>query len=495
MFDPRRLLWLPLALIGLPATSLAQGASLALETNRFYSEQGRTLVEGAVEIPYTLMTFQRDGETLRARANVEVIVEKTGGESVYNTSHEITAEAFNEAMAASDRVSTIETFAIYAPAGEYTTKARVTDINSGRSFEVSNPLVVPSTPPLISDMLMANQVRKDVRLQEGAYLPYLIGTTMFNPNPRRAFYRDNPMLYFYYEVNPEALPEPHESVALDMRVKDGSGAVVKDLGKRTITVTEDRNFDVGAFSIAGLKEGRYELEVFCADCGSGVAATSTFEVMAPHAERLAFLEPQAPAGQPGQPTALAHYADLSLAQVDSVIGVMSIFLTPAQQQLLSTLNENGKKQFLNRFIESADPQPETPENEFMQAVDQRLAYANQFFTSSQKPGYKTDRGQVYMLYGEPTENIDRPVEAAVGPYVIWNYSHSGETFAFADLRKDGSYQLIYSTDERFPGDPQIQGLVDTDTGTSSPTFLRTGRGYEAIILDIRQHRTGTGFQQ
>ena len=51
------------------------------------------------------------------------------------------------------------------------------------------------------------------------------------------------------------------------------------------------------------------------------------------------------------------------------------------------------------------------------------------------------------------------------------------------------------TDERFPGDPSIQNLVDTDTSTSSPTFLRTGRGYENIILDIRQHRTGTGYQQ
>ena len=102
MLDPRHLLWLPLALL-VPATALAQGGSLALETNRFYSEQGRTLIEGAVEIPYTLMTFQRDGETLRARANVEVIVEKSDGESVYNTSHEITAEAFNEAMAGSDR--------------------------------------------------------------------------------------------------------------------------------------------------------------------------------------------------------------------------------------------------------------------------------------------------------------------------------------------------------------------------------------------------------
>jgi hypothetical protein len=146
-------------------------------------------------------------------------------------------------------------------------------------------------------------------------------------------------------------------------------------------------------------------------------------------------------------------------------------------------------------MESADPNPETPDNEFKQAVEQRLAYANQFFTSSQNPGYKTDRGRIYLLYGPPTERIDKPVEATVGPYVIWTYSGQGETFAFGDFRKDGSYQLIYSTDERFPGDPSIQNLVDTDTGTSSPTFLRTGRGYESIILDIRQHRTGTGYQQ
>ena len=489
----RPLRWLPVTLLlAFPATSVAQNGSLALETNRFYSEQGRTLIEGAVEIPYTLMTFEREGETLRAKANVEVMVEKADGESVYNTSHEITAEAINEAMAGSDRVSTIETFAIYAPAGEYTTKARVTDVASGEAFEVSKPLVVPATPPLISDMLMANQVRKDVRLQEGAYLPYLIGTTMFNPNPRRAFYRDSPMLYFYYEVNPEALPEPQENVVLDMRVKDAGGTVVKDLGKRTITVTEDRNFDVGAFSIAGLKPGRYQLEVLCEACGPGLSSASGFDVLPPHSERLAFLEPETPVSQA---STLKYYGDFSLAQVDSVIATLDLFLTPSQQELLETLNETGKKQFLNRFMESADPRPDTPENEFKQAVEQRLAYANQFFTSSQNPGYKTDRGRIYMLYGPPTETIDKPVEATVGPYVIWTYSGQGETFAFGDFRKDGSYQLIYSTDERFPGDPSIQNLVDTDTATSSPTFLRTNRGYESIILDIRQHRTGTGYQQ
>ena len=261
--------------------------------------------------------------------------------------------------------------------------------------------------------------------------------------------------------------------------------------QRTITVTEDRNFDVGAFSIAGLPPGGYALEVVCADCGDGMSAASEFEVLAP-GERLAFLEPATPAAQAPQ---LKYYAEMSMAQVDSVITVLDIFLTPAQQELLGTLNETGKKQFLNRFMDSADPDPESPENEFKQAVEQRLAYANQFFTSSQNPGYKTDRGRIYLLYGPPTETIDKPVEATVGPYMIWTYSGQGETFAFGDFRKDGSYQLIYSTDERFPGDPSIQNLVDTDSSTSSPTFLRTNRGYESIILDIRQYRTGTGYQQ
>ncbi|HUP00535.1 MAG TPA: GWxTD domain-containing protein [Gemmatimonadota bacterium] len=486
------------ASFSMPGVLWAQSqAGLGLEVNRYYGEQERALVEGAVEIPYTLLAFAPQGEALRASARVEVLVERAGGEQVYHTEREIHPEAANSAMAASDRVSTIETFAIYAPPGEYTARARVTDLASEKSYEMTTPFVVPSEPPFFSDILLSNHVQKDVRLQEGSYLPYLIGTTMFNPNPRNVFYKDAPLLYFYYEINPEAVAEVGETVELEMTVRHAGGEVVKNLGRRSIKVNEGRNFDLGAFNIGGLAAGRYTLDIRCTACPGGAVLSSDFEVRPP-LEQLAFMQPRVePAG--GGAPALKYYADLSPAQVDSVVDVMEIWFTNEQKQLISTLNPSGKVQFLNRFWDGldADPSigdPDTPENEAKAMFEARVAHADQFFTSSQRLGRDTDRGRIYLLFGDPTERIDRPVEATLGPYVIWNYTSQGQTFAFGDFRRDGDYRLIYSTHAQFPGDPTIQSQVDDQPTVGRESFLPQGRGYEQIIEDIRTLRTSTGFQ-
>lgn len=497
MTRTRDLAWLLIGLLLAPAPALAQnGASLALETNRFYSEQGRTLVEGAVEIPYTLLSFEPDGDDLAARARVEVMIDEVSGEELYRTEHEITPRAVNRAMAGSDRVSSIETFAVYAPPGEYVARARVTDMVSEKTFEMSTPLELPERTPLFSDVVLSNQVQKDVKLQQGSYLPYLIGTTMFNPNPRRVFHKDSSLLYFYYEVNPEAIGEEVDVVTARMAIVNGAGETVKDLGERTIQISENRNFDIGAFSVAGLAPGRYRLEIRCEGCeDTRQQHVSPFVVEPPHARQLAFAGPSEPSGAASDAaTAPKYYAGYSEAQVDSILGAMDVLLTNSQKQLVQTLNRAGKVAFLNRFWDGVDPDPETPENEFKVEFERRVAYADQFYTTMQTAGHNTDRGEVYVLFGEPTEIIDRPYEATVGPYEIWNYSNQGHTFAFGDFGKDNTYRLIYSTDERFPGDPTIQNLVDTDTSTSMPTFLRTSRGYEQVIVDIRQYRTRTTSQ-
>lgn len=481
-----------------PVVAVAQsGAGLALETNRYYTSQGRALVEGAVEIPYTLLTFAPQGEVLKSSAMVEVMVDRADGEQVYHTEHEITPEAINDQMAASERVSSIETFAIYAPPGEYTARARVTDRASGRTYEVSRSLNVDESQPLFSDVLLSNHVQKDVRLQGGEYLPYLIGTTMFNPNPKNVFHQDSPLLYFYYEVNPEALSGASsvpEAITLQMEIVGSGGTTVKALGERSIKITDDRNFDLGAFSIAGLVPGRYRLVLTCeSGCPADLSTASEFEVRSA-TQPVAFLQRERPEATTAG-TELEYYAELSPTQVDSVVGVLDLIFTSNQRQLLETLSPEGKVRFLNRFWDSVDPSPETPQNEFKAEFEQRVAYADQFFGSMQRPGHDTARGEIYLIYGDPTERIDRPVEATVGPYEIWNYSNQGETFVFGDFSKNGEYRLIYSTDQNHPGDPTIQNLVDTDSGTSSPSFLRTSRGYEQVIVDIRQNRVTTGYQQ
>lgn len=499
-FFASRLL-IPIAVItGAPGVVAAQGqASLALEVNRYYGDHERALVEGAVEVPFTLMTFTSGGESLQAKAKVEVEIVKTGGEQVYHTERDIHPEAANEAMARSDRVSTIETFAIYAPPGDYVATGRITDLTSQQSYEMTTPLVVPLERPFFSDALLSNRVQKNVQLEEGSYLPYLIGTTMFNPNPRNVFYKDSPLLYFYYEINPEVEGGEESMHELQMLVLDANGETVKNLGDRAIKVSEGQNFDLGAFNIAGLLPGEYVLEVRCSTCEAGTQLVAGFTVREPldQLARNQLLGRTPPAERP----APRYYAGFTPAQVDSVAKVMDVWFSNQQRQLLKTLNNEGKIEFLNRFWASldADPSigdPDTEENEPKIVFEQRIAYADQVFSSSQMLGRDTDRGRIYILYGEPTERFDRPYEATVGPYEIWNYTGHGDTFAFGDFARDGRYRLIYSTNRNFVGDPNIQTQVDGGQVSVRQTTIPLGRGYETIIEDILQNRVTTrSFQR
>jgi GWxTD domain-containing protein len=73
-----------------------------------------------------------------------------------------------------------------------------------------------------------------------------------------------------------------------------------------------------------------------------------------------------------------------------------------------------------------DPTPGTPENEFKDEHYRRIEFANKHFqTASGTPGWKTDRGHIYIVYGPPDEIDSHPSgtgNAAHG-YELWTYRH------------------------------------------------------------------------
>jgi GWxTD domain-containing protein len=492
MTNRLRLLAFLLVFVSLPlGNGQAQDpVELALQINRYYGSPDRALVEGAVEIPYSSLRFDRGVDGLRADANIEVMIQRSDGEEVYRTEHRIEPEAINDEMALSPRVSSIEKFAIYAPPGEYVARARVTDLRTNRTVEVTAPMVIPQEHGFFSDVLLTSYVQRDVQLAEATYLPYLIGTTMFSPNPRGVYFKDAPLVYFYYEMYPAA---GVTEITLEREIENAAGETVERLGERKVTVSAEQNLDLGQFSIQDLEPGSYVLKVRCASCSQSATAEQPFEVRdALGQPSFAVTTPQEEPATAGEP--LRYYANLTPVQVDSLVSTLSILFTPEQKRMLGELAPDGKARFLNRFWDNNDSDPATPQNEFKDMVDQRIAYADQFFASSQRAGHQTDRGRTWILFGAPTEKIDRPVEATVGAYEIWNYSSLGHTFAFGDFRRDGDYRLIYSTDPRFPGDPTIQSEVDRQTESTRESFLPGARGYERVIEDIRQYRTTTGVR-
>ncbi len=100
---------------------------------------------------------------------------------------------------------------------------------------------------------------------------------------------------------------------------------------------------------------------------------------------------------------------------------------------LSTDDE--RENFIEQFWLRRDPTPDTEENEYKEEHYRRIAYANDRFASG-IPGWKTDRGRMYIMYGPPDEiddhssggTYDRPIEEGGGttstfPFIDWTYRY------------------------------------------------------------------------
>ncbi len=70
--------------------------------------------------------------------------------------------------------------------------------------------------------------------------------------------------------------------------------------------------------------------------------------------------------------------------------------------------DSSRALFIEKFWARRDPTPDTMANEYRQLFWERVQQANENFLDSPKPGWKTDRGKVYILYGPPTEIQDEP---------------------------------------------------------------------------------------
>jgi GWxTD domain-containing protein len=101
-----------------------------------------------------------------------------------------------------------------------------------------------------------------------------------------------------------------------------------------------------------------------------------------------------------------------------------------------------KPQFIEDFWKRRDPDPDTPENEFKIEYLARLEKATQLFVGEGTPGWLTDRGRIYILFGPPMDRITEPLggEAYTRCQEIWYYGNF--PVVFIDQTCIGSYKLV-----------------------------------------------------
>ncbi len=107
-----------------------------------------------------------------------------------------------------------------------------------------------------------------------------------------------------------------------------------------------------------------------------------------------------------------------------------------------------RRRAFDAFWASKDPTLGTPENEVKKEFYRRIIIANQNFGYMRRDGWRTDRGRILVMHGEPDQIDDVPYSASDLPYQIWHYYRDGRyrRFTFVDENQDGDYRLEYPFD-------------------------------------------------
>ncbi len=127
--------------------------------------------------------------------------------------------------------------------------------------------------------------------------------------------------------------------------------------------------------------------------------------------------------------------------------------------------DEEREQFVESFWLRRDPTPDTIENEYKEEHYRRIAYANEHYASG-IPGWKADRGRIYITFGPPDEIESHPSggsyqrSAAEGggqtstyPFEDWRYRYiegigNDVNIEFVDPTMTGEYRMTMDPSEK-----------------------------------------------
>ncbi|HEX6643693.1 MAG TPA: GWxTD domain-containing protein [Gemmatimonadales bacterium] len=151
-------------------------------------------------------------------------------------------------------------------------------------------------------------------------------------------------------------------------------------------------------------------------------------------------------------------------EVAAVVSFSSAWVVTNYDEMLDLLRYFGEDRMLDSIREApeadrpmlwrafwreTDPDRSTPENEALNTYFSRLAVANQRYRGEGIPGWRTDRGEVYVTVGEPDETFETSPGQVGGRVLRWNYINLRMSLLFHDETGFGRYRLTPSSRAEF----------------------------------------------
>jgi len=162
-------------------------------------------------------------------------------------------------------------------------------------------------------------------------------------------------------------------------------------------------------------------------------------------------------------------------------------------------NDEERDQFIEAFWQRRNPNPDSEDNEYKEDHYRRIEYANEHFAAG-VPGWKTDRGRIYITYGAPDEieshpsggSYERPIEEGGGetstyPFEDWRYRYlegigQEVMIEFVDTCMCGEYHMTVNRGEKdaLLYTPNAGLTLYEQMGMADKSSRFTGNGLETL---------------
>jgi GWxTD domain-containing protein len=157
-------------------------------------------------------------------------------------------------------------------------------------------------------------------------------------------------------------------------------------------------------------------------------------------------------GTPEEPAAVAGFKPDTLPPLErKYYDQIQYIATARQVAYYKALSDSGKVTWLAKFWQTR----------YLAEFSRRMETAAERFRMPRRSGLETDRGRVYVKYGEPDAIDQKVIETETRPREYWHYYANGLVFIFVDVRSDGNFRLAWTNSKDEPP-TGFEGYLTTD---------------------------------
>ncbi len=263
------------------------------------------------------------------------------------------------------------------------------------------------------------------------------------PNPTHMYGPQTPQLYYYIEAYNVLGKQPENEVSVEIAIADTEGKIrAQKQYKRKRSYESLVEF--GTFDVSQYENGLYTIIFALVDSVDeySVYRRSNFMVMDP-------AEMQRNENDLMSTFAQSEYFNMPAQEVDIKFDQITYITQQRDAGVYKSLSDvEAKRLFMFKFWREKEKEKEGLQSEYYDRVE----FANENYSysrtkSGEGNGWKTDRGRVYILYGEPDRIISKPNTIERRPYENWQYHElqGGGLFLFVDESGYGNFQLRSAT--------------------------------------------------